>query len=245
MGNYSVHSLFSTIQGEGYHAGRRAIFVRLAGCNAWNGRPEGRAKGKGACSKWCDTAFVGGDAYTTERLCACIEEQWACFEGHPRVVLTGGEPALQIDEELMDALHARRYHVAVETNGSVAFYRPVDTWVTCSPKRGMPLVLQYANELKVVLPGGDPNDPTDLGWTYDELRGLCEHFGGIGHRWVQPQDPIRAVLGETHLTQGGRKDLGTESSVQYARNVNACLDVVKRDPRWRIGVQGHKLLGLA
>lgn len=151
---YSVKEIFYTLQGEGSHAGRPAVFCRFAGCNLWTGREGDRSN---AVCRFCDTDFVGTDGTLGGKftqaadLAARIASLWpqggsSCF-----VVLTGGEPLLQVDVALIDALHAQGFEIAVETNGTVAAPPGVD-WLCVSPKAGAPLVQRSGQELKVVVP---------------------------------------------------------------------------------------------
>lgn len=162
MKRYAVREIFLTLQGEGTHTGTRALFLRFAGCNVWSGNPEDRERdtAKGCCAAWCDTEFRGtsgprGGKYTAEELAAVARDVWAA-EGSGTIVCTGGEPSLQLDGELVDALHRAGFWVHVETNGSRALPPSVD-WVCLSPKPPMPVVPQRFDELKVIFPAGiDP-----------------------------------------------------------------------------------------
>lgn len=151
---YSVKEIFYTLQGEGSHAGRAAVFCRFAGCNLWSGREEDRAA---AVCRFCDTDFVGTDCtgggkFTAAAdLAAAIAAHWPAGQGERFVVLTGGEPLLQVDAALVEALHAQGFEIAVETNGSVAAPPGLD-WICVSPKAGAPLVQRSGQELKVVVP---------------------------------------------------------------------------------------------
>ena len=147
---YTVKEIFYTLQGEGAHAGRPAVFCRFAGCNLWNGREEDRAS---AICRFCDTQFVGGARFTTAaELGESVDQHWPAADSRRKfVVLTGGEPLLQVDAGLLDELHRRRFFVAVETNGTIAPPRGID-WICVSPKAGAPLVVRTGNELKVVVP---------------------------------------------------------------------------------------------
>ncbi len=152
--SYAVKEIFYTLQGEGSHAGRPAVFVRMAGCNLWSGREADRAQ---AVCRFCDTEFVGTDGtlggrYSTAILLA--EQAAACWPvqaGDRFVVLTGGEPLLQVDSALVDALHAQDFEIAVETNGTLAAPAGID-WLCVSPKAGAALVQRQGHELKVVVP---------------------------------------------------------------------------------------------
>jgi 7-carboxy-7-deazaguanine synthase (Cx14CxxC type) len=151
---YTVKEIFYTLQGEGRQAGRAAVFCRFSGCNLWSGREEDRSK---AVCQFCDTDFVGtgpdgGKFATAAELAARIASQWpAGSGGTPYVVCTGGEPLLQLDAELIDALHAEGFEIAVETNGTIAAPAGID-WICVSPKAGAPLLQTSGNELKLVYP---------------------------------------------------------------------------------------------
>ena len=150
---YSVKELFYTLQGEGAQAGRAAVFCRFAGCNLWTGREQDRAT---AVCTFCDTDFVGTDGEgggkfaTADDLADAIAKAWP-GGGKPYVVCTGGEPLLQLDTPLIDALHARGFEVAVETNGTQPAPPGLD-WICVSPKADAPLVLTSGHELKLVYP---------------------------------------------------------------------------------------------
>ena len=158
---YSVKEVFYTLQGEGANAGRPAVFCRFAGCNLWSGREEDRSS---AVCRFCDTDFVGTDGTgggkftTADALAQAIEAHWP-HASHARrlVVITGGEPLLQLDAPLVDALHQRGFRIAVETNGTLLPPPGID-WLCVSPKLGSALIVQTGQELKLVYPqeGGDP-----------------------------------------------------------------------------------------
>jgi 7-carboxy-7-deazaguanine synthase (Cx14CxxC type) len=153
---YAVKEIFYTLQGEGAQAGRAAVFCRFAGCNLWSGREEDRAQ---AVCQFCDTDFFGVDGdgggkfASAEELAAAIEAKWLgdAEQGRRFVVCTGGEPLLQMDAALIDALHGRGFEIAVETNGTVAAPAGLD-WVCVSPKAGAGLVQRSGDELKLVFP---------------------------------------------------------------------------------------------
>ena len=207
---YAVKEIFLTLQGEGAQAGRRAVFCRFAGCNLWTGREQDRAK---AVCKFCDTDFVGTDGTLGAKyadaaaLARVIGESWGEGAGDRYVVLTGGEPMLQVDAPLIDALHARGFTIAIETNGTHAVPRSID-WICVSPKAGSDLVQRSGDELKLVWP--QPGSDVAM------LAGL-----DFAHRLIQPLDDPNA-----------------------AANVQACIDLVMADPRWRLSLQTHKSLGL-
>jgi 7-carboxy-7-deazaguanine synthase (Cx14CxxC type) len=158
--SYSVKEIFLTLQGEGGQAGRPAVFCRFAGCNLWSGREQDRAD---AVCTFCDTDFVGLDGpgggrfATPEELAGAIEAAWQGGETHRLVVLTGGEPLLQVDEALVEALHAKGFAIALETNGTLPAPDGVD-WVCVSPKAQAELTQTRGQELKLVFPqaGVDP-----------------------------------------------------------------------------------------
>jgi 7-carboxy-7-deazaguanine synthase len=157
---YSVKEIFYTLQGEGAQAGRAAVFCRFAGCNLWSGREEDRAT---AICTFCDTDFVGTDGthggkfQTAAELAQAIALHWPEGQGHRFVVLTGGEPLLQVDADLTRALHAQDFEIAVETNGTVTPPTGID-WLCMSPKAGSQTVVTQGKELKLVYPqpGLDP-----------------------------------------------------------------------------------------
>jgi 7-carboxy-7-deazaguanine synthase (Cx14CxxC type) len=178
MANYTVKEVFYTLQGEGSHAGRPAVFCRFAGCNLWSGREADRA---GAVCRFCDTDFVGTDGTgggkfeSASALAARVASQWPTESELGRfVVFTGGEPLLQLDEPLIDAVHAQGFTIAVETNGTIEAPAGID-WLCVSPKAGAPLVQRSGDELKVVM----PQEGIDMA----ELEGLP-----FSHYRVQPMD---------------------------------------------------------
>lgn len=182
--SYAVKEIFHTLQGEGAQAGRAAVFCRFAGCNLWSGRESDRAS---AICKFCDTDFAdvngpGGGRFTTaEDLARAIAGKWPESDSDRRfVVCTGGEPLLQLDPALIDALHAQHFEIAVETNGTIAAPADID-WICVSPKIGATLVQRAGDELKLVFPqiGGDPQQ-------FEQLA--------FRHFFVQPMDgPSRAL----------------------------------------------------
>ena len=206
--SYAVKEIFLTLQGEGMQSGRRAVFLRFAGCNLWSGSEQDRATAQ--CT-FCDTDFVGTDGenggrYDADRLAARVEELWAGGERR-LVVITGGEPMLQLDPPLIEALHARRFEIAVETNGTLAAPDGLD-WICVSPKAGTKVVQRSGQELKLVWPqqGIDPEEIA--GWDFD-------------HFLIQPMD-----------------------CVDRSAASGAAIDFVMKNPRWKLSLQTHKLLGL-
>jgi 7-carboxy-7-deazaguanine synthase len=151
--SYAVKEIFLTLQGEGLHAGRRAVFLRFTGCNLWTGREEDRAT---AVCQFCDTDFVGmdgenGGRYDAAALAAKVAGLWGEGAEHRYVVLTGGEPMLQVDDAVVDALHSNGFEIAIESNGTLPVHNGID-WVCISPKAGSDVVQQTGDELKLVWP---------------------------------------------------------------------------------------------
>jgi len=167
--SYAIKEIFYTLQGEGLNAGRPAVFCRFSGCNLWSGREEDRAK---AVCQFCDTDFVGTDGQgggrfvSAEALAASVAQAWAGEAGNRLVVLTGGEPLLQVDEPLIAALHGHGFEIAVETNGTIAPPPGID-WICVSPKADAPLQLAAGHELKLVYPqdGVDPGQFAGLAFS--------------------------------------------------------------------------------
>jgi 7-carboxy-7-deazaguanine synthase len=168
---YTVHALFLTLQGEGANLGRVAVFCRFAGCNLWSGREQDRAD---AACRFCDTEFRGGARYVSAAALAGAAASLWPGDGPRLVVLTGGEPALQADAPLVEALRAHGFVVAMETNGTVPLRARPD-WVCVSPKAGARVVLAEADELKLVYPqaGAEPERFTSF---------------AAAHRWLSPMD---------------------------------------------------------
>ena len=179
---YAVKEIFLTLQGEGAQAGRRAVFCRFAGCNLWTGREQDRAK---AICQFCDTDFVGTDGTLGGKyadaaaLVGVIAESWGEGYADRYVVLTGGEPMLQVDAALIDALHAEGFTIAIETNGTHAVPRSID-WICVSPKAGSELVQKSGDELKLVWP--QPGS---------DVAALAEL--DFAHRLIQPLDDPKAA----------------------------------------------------
>ena len=173
---YSVKEIFYTLQGEGLRAGRPAVFCRFAGCNLWTGREEDRAQ---AVCRFCDTDFVGTDGTlggkfaTAQAIATVIAGLWPKGQGNRYVVLTGGEPLLQVDTVLVDALHALEFEVAVETNGTLPAPAGID-WICVSPKAGAPWVQRTGQELKLVFPQPDlmPADIIDTSFEHYLLQAM-------------------------------------------------------------------------
>lgn len=152
--SYAVKEMFLTLQGEGVNAGARAVFVRFAGCNLWSGREQDRAT---AICKFCDTQFVGTDGLgggkfaDADALADAVVGFWGAGQERRFVVLTGGEPMLQVDDALVEALHARGFRIAIESNGTLPVHPGID-WICISPKAGSDVVQRRGDELKLVWP---------------------------------------------------------------------------------------------
>jgi len=190
---YAVKEIFYTLQGEGAQTGRAAVFCRFAGCNLWSGREVDRAN---AICQFCDTDFAdtngpgGGKFASAKELAAAVQEKWPRDKagGKRFVVCTGGEPLLQLDATLIDALHTLGFEIAVETNGTVAAPAGLD-WICVSPKAGAVLVQQTGDELKLVYPqqGAEP-----------------ERFASLAfrHFFLQPMD-------------GPQREANTQAALRY------------------------------
>jgi 7-carboxy-7-deazaguanine synthase (Cx14CxxC type) len=180
--SYAVKEMFLTLQGEGVRAGRRAVFIRFAGCNLWSGREQDRA---GAVCRFCDTDFVGTDGdgggkfANADGLAQAASAKWGEGFALRYVVLTGGEPMLQIDDALVEALHEAGFEIAIESNGTLPVHPGID-WVCVSPKAGSIVVQQSGHELKLVWP--QPGSDVDAmeHWPFDNLL-------------VQPMDDAHAA----------------------------------------------------
>jgi 7-carboxy-7-deazaguanine synthase len=206
--SYAVKEIFLTLQGEGMQAGRRAVFLRFAGCNLWTGREEDRAEAQ--CS-FCDTDFVGmdgenGGRYEADALADKVAALWAEGE-RPLVVITGGEPMLQFDAPLIDALHARGFEIAMESNGTLPAVAGID-WICISPKAGTEVVQRSGDELKLVWPQAGIDPEAVAAWDF-------RHF------LIQPMDCAD-------------REAALAASIAF----------VMANPRWRLSLQTHKLLGL-
>ena len=206
---YSIKEIFYTLQGEGAHAGRPAVFCRFSGCNLWTGRESDRAS---AVCQFCDTDFVGTDGEgggkfkTPQELAATIAALWpATYPASKYVVFTGGEPLLQLDTALIDAMHAVGFTIAIETNGTLPVPDGVD-WICVSPKMGSTLVVTKGSEIKVVI----PQTGQDLA-AYEQLD--FDNF------YVQAMDGPLAEF-----------------------NTKLAIETCKRNPKWKLSLQTHKLL---
>ena len=215
---YTVKELFPTLQGEGAHAGRAAVFCRFAGCNLWSGREEDRAT---AVCQFCDTDFVGSDGFgggkyeTASALADAIEAAWRSTSAGPQqryVVFTGGEPLLQLDEALIAALHQKGFEVAIETNGTIVVPKGID-WICLSPKAGADLIVKQAHEIKLVVPQAG----------HQPIESVLQRFEAMDfrHRYIQAMD-------------------GPNLSDNMAFAVQLC----QKHPLWRLSVQTHKMIGI-
>ena len=210
--SYAVKEIFLTLQGEGVHSGRRAVFLRFAGCNLWTGREEDRAN---AVCQFCDTDFVGmdgenGGRYEADELATNVARLWGEARDHRYVVLTGGEPMLQVDDAIVDALHTQGFTIAIESNGTIATHPGID-WVCVSPKAGSDVIQHSGNELKLV-------------WPQNRLDPLAMESWQFDHFLIQPMDR------------------GSVESNQQCRE--EAIAFVSANPKWRLSLQNHKLLGL-
>ncbi len=211
---YSVKEIYFTLQGEGAHTGRAAVFLRFSGCNLWSGREQHRAE---AVCNFCDTDFVGTDGpgggkfASAESLAEAVTNAWPeeAVASRKYVVCTGGEPLLQLDAVAIDALHAAGFEIGVETNGTVSAPDGID-WLCVSPKANAPVVQRSGSELKLVFPQNEdaaqPCEFTDLDF---------EYF------FLQPCD---------------------DENLQA--NTRAAVDYCLQHPQWRLSVQTHKILGI-
>jgi 7-carboxy-7-deazaguanine synthase (Cx14CxxC type) len=171
MGSYAVKEIFLTLQGEGMQAGRAAVFCRFAGCNLWTGREQDRDK---AVCRFCDTDFVGTDGTKGGKyrdaasLADTIADEWTGGELNRLCVLTGGEPMLQVDDDLVRALHDRGFRIAVETNGTIAAPAGID-WICVSPKSDTELAITSGHEIKLVYPQQEALPDRFEGLTFDNF----------------------------------------------------------------------------
>jgi 7-carboxy-7-deazaguanine synthase (Cx14CxxC type) len=215
---YTVKELFPTLQGEGAHAGRAAVFCRFAGCNLWSGREEDRQT---AICQFCDTDFVGSDGFgggkfqTAQALADAIELSWKSTSAGPQqryVVFTGGEPLLQIDQDLIEAVHAKGFSIAIETNGTIKVPKGID-WVCVSPKAGADLIVLQADEIKLVIPQAGHN----------ALETLLARFEKMDYR---------------------NRFLQAMDGPNLKDNIQLAVRLCQKRPLWRLSVQTHKVIGI-
>lgn len=206
---YSIKEIYYTIQGEGYYTGRPAVFCRFSGCNLWSGREVDRDK---AQCVFCDTDFIGidgqsGNKYKTAKLLVREILSYWPSKVYPFVVLTGGEPMLQVDKNLINELKNNNFEIAIETNGTIKVPREID-WICVSPKSGNNLAQLSGDELKLVYPqiGLSPKDFEGLNFKYFSLQPLDDK----------------------------EKNINTDLTVKYCSN----------NPKWRVSLQTHKIIGI-
>ena len=206
---YKVKEIFLTKQGEGYHTGKKSVFIRFAGCNLWSGIEKDRSK---AICNWCDTDFVGTDGlnggkYTLDEIVKKVWSLWPSYiPDNPFIVCTGGEPLLQLDQQFVDKMHNNGFKVAIETNGTCLPPDKID-WICVSPKRNTNLVLQTGDELKFIYPQLDFNPQQFENLNFD-------------HFFIQPMD-------------------GTN----YDKNQRMSKEFINNNPKWKLSLQTHKILG--
>ena len=190
--SYAVKEIFLTLQGEGVHAGRRAVFLRFTGCNLWTGREQDRSI---AVCQFCDTDFVGmdgenGGRYSAPDLASKVELLWGPNRADRYVVLTGGEPILQVDDAIIDALHVRSFMIAIESNGTIETHPDID-WVCISPKAGSDVVQRRGDELKLVWPQPGSDTQNMEGWSF-------------GNFLVQPMDSGENLANQANIDAATR-----------------------------------------
>jgi 7-carboxy-7-deazaguanine synthase len=216
---YRVKEAFYTLQGEGAQAGRAAVFCRFSKCNLWTGREKDRAT---SVCDFCDTDFVGTDGQnggvfaTPEALAAHIAGLWPVAPGKPYVVCTGGEPLLQLDSPLINALHQAGFEIGVETNGTLPAPAGID-WLCVSPKADAPVVIERCNELKLV---------------YPQPKATPERFLHIqaDHFFLSP-------MASPSVPE-------TSTDVIKQSNTRKATDYCLANPRWRLTLQMHKIIGI-
>lgn len=221
MSSYRVKEMFYSLQGEGARSGRAAVFCRFSKCNLWNGREDSRAT---SVCKFCDTDIVGIDGQNggafddAESLATTITALWPknhAENSKPYVIFTGGEPLLQLDAPLIDAMHQRDFEVAIETNGTLPAPNGID-WICLSPKSTAAIVLERCDELKLVYPQDDA---------------LPETFASFPaqHYFLSP-------MASPHIRAG--------NDDARQNNTRKALDYCRTHPQWRLTLQMHKLLGI-
>ena len=207
--SYRIKEIYFTQQGEGSNTGRDFVFVRFSGCNLWSGKEKNR---KSAICKFCDTDFYGtdginGGVYSAKQLIEKIKSLWVSRNDNIAVVLTGGEPLLQVNEELVAALKQEQIYIAVETNGTLDAPDHID-WICMSPKANTEIKLKKGNEIKVIFPQ-ESLDPEKF-----SLFDFSEFY-------LQPMD-----------------------SIKYQENLNATITYCQKNPKWKLSLQTHKILGI-
>ena len=207
--SYRIKEIYFTQQGEGSNTGRDFVFVRFSGCNLWSGKEKNR---KSAICQFCDTDFYGtdginGGVYSAKQLIEKIKSLWVSRDDNIAVVLTGGEPLLQVNDELVAALKQEQIYIAVETNGTLDAPDHID-WICMSPKANTEIKLKKGNEIKVIFPQ-ESLDPENF-----SLFDFSEFY-------LQPMD-----------------------SNKYQENLNATITYCQKNPKWKLSLQTHKILGI-
>ena len=207
--SYRIKEIYFTQQGEGSNTGRDFVFVRFSGCNLWSGKEKNR---KSAICQFCDTDFYGTDGinggiYSAKQLIEKIKSLWVSRDDNIAVVLTGGEPLLQVNDELVGALKQEQIYIAVETNGTLDAPDKID-WICMSPKANTEIKLKKGNEIKVIFPQ-ESLDPEKF-----SLFDFSEFY-------LQPMD-----------------------SNKYQENLNATITYCQKNPKWKLSLQTHKILGI-
>jgi 7-carboxy-7-deazaguanine synthase len=207
--SYRIKEIYFTQQGEGSNTGRDFVFVRFSGCNLWSGKEKNR---KSAICQFCDTDFYGtdginGGVYSAKQLIEKIKSLWVSRDDNIAVVLTGGEPLLQVNDELVAALKQEQIYIAVETNGTLDAPDHID-WICMSPKANTEIKLKKGHEIKVIFPQ-ESLDPEKF-----SLFDFSEFY-------LQPMD-----------------------SNEYQENLNATITYCQKNPKWKLSLQTHKILGI-
>ena len=207
--SYRIKEIYFTQQGEGSNTGRDFVFVRFSGCNLWSGKEKNR---KSAICQFCDTDFYGtdginGGVYSAKQLIDKIKSLWVSRDDNIAVVLTGGEPLLQVNDELVAALKQEQIYIALETNGTLDAPDHID-WICMSPKANTEIKLKKGNEIKVIFPQ-ESLDPEKF-----SLFDFSEFY-------LQPMD-----------------------SNEYQENLNATITYCQKNPKWKLSLQTHKILGI-
>ncbi len=206
---YTIKEIYFTQQGEGYHTGRPAVFLRFTGCNLWTGFEIDR---ESAICYWCDTDFVGmegpyGGKYSAAQIADTVQRMWPENEKKPYLVCTGGEPLLQMDDEFISTVHRSDFEIGIETNGTKIPPEGID-WICVSPKANAEFILKKGHELKIVFPqsGINPRQYQDLDF---------DHF------FIQPMD-----------------------GPNQGENIEKSKEFVVKNPKWKLSLQTHKILGI-
>ena len=206
---YTIKEIYFTQQGEGYHTGRPAVFLRFTGCNLWTGFEIDR---ESAICPWCDTDFVGmdgpyGGKYSADQIAETVQRMWPENEKKPYLVCTGGEPLLQMDDEFISTVHRSDFEIGIETNGTKIPPEGID-WICVSPKANAEFILKKGHELKIVFPqsGMNPRQYQDLNF---------DHF------FIQPMD-----------------------GPNQGENIEKSKEFVVKNPKWKLSLQTHKILGI-